>query len=713
MDHLFTTKQGVVKATPVQMIQYIVDGTNDFCTMKASIVKKQQQILSSIKSHILLYNTKLHTFKLVKVHTLIDHLDQFRFVNDILLSWLNGYLESIEHNSIDVEHDDDEHDDDEHDDDDVEHDDDEDDDGKAPHDKVRGKAPHDKAHRKAPHGKARGKARSSPHNKDEQPKTIVKMIKHNINVIRHFDLDTLQRYNMSGLYHNDAVHQEIVSCPRRSYIKYIKTSKPHYMRSEMVQYGLNLGVITESDAYDAMDFSHICRQVSRTEISAETIMSHHRHAIACNCHYLIKSFSFFLSADMNKPLRQYTHVSPMLSQHIKMLNDCITFAPPFPHDTFVYRFIHDDGHLKKLKVGDVHTNTGFTSASKSPFCKLDSEFGFVLIKIKIPAGRTGVGLMVETMSYFPQEEEIILPCGMQLKLVAVDKDVKYYHTVHILESAVVKRYEFEIVPKQPHLQLPPVEEPTVVSVEKLKLRKTTLRESIESFLKQSGKHVTINNVPFTCTTFDSTGMYKSLYSTTLPFGLALVSMNNNGKIEMMVEIVPDLISVNYIHRWQNNDNPKFSNDDIVSIAQTCAHMFDILKIHVYCDQRSQWFLANQGSSDVNHLQIEQLAQMTHTINYDFYIFVKTKQKRFSNSFASLYYGILNEMKEYALDSTQVSKVSILRNMLNIANKSDLEELFLFICESQPAMMDDLIQGLSIILNSDENPFLNEKYVITY
>lgn len=636
MKLTFATNQGPVHATPVEMLQYIINGsydmTNQTNTIPEKIFKKQRKILSSQKSHMIMYHTQLHVIKLIQVHKITSYLNkQYRFINDILASWLDTYLTTSLHN--------------------------------------------------------------------------ITQIKQNSWIIKHFDLRILQETNMTGLYFNDTIHQEIISCPRRSYVKYIKSSKPHYTRNELVQYGLNLGVIKERDAFDALDFAQVCSQVSKTEIPGQVIIEHHRHILARQCQYLVKNFSFYLSSLMNHHLRKHTPMHKQLGQHIEALVTCIHEAPPFPHDTFVYRFIHDDAHLKHLQVGDIHQDHGFTSASRNPFCEKDSEFGFVLVKIKLPGNVPGIGLMIETLSYFPHEEEIILPPSIQLQLVAVHDDVKYYHTLNILESIVVKRYEFVIIPTKlsPPTPLPLATKP--LPINNITLTGRTVRQKIESFLKHSPRQFTFNNVDFTCFPFDSTKSYQQLYSAAIPYGLVIFNINNHGKIELSIEIKPSVIAINYIHRFQNNDDPAFTDENIVTIGKMFAHLFDIPEIHVYCDYCSSWSLDKTRTQQIGcstHLMLS-----NYNINVDFYHYIHLKRPRFTTGANLFFYSILESMMEFSIDDP---KVQPMKQLMQSFHKTTTLEFYTYLATQEPMTLDTFIKWSETILNSDENPFLQPKYV---
>ena len=83
---------------------------------------------------------------------------------------------------------------------------------------------------------------------------------------------------------------------------------------------------------------------------------------------------------------------------------------------------------------------GFTSTTRDPFYSpgLKSNFGLVLIKVKIPANKN-VGLLIENFSLFPKEEEFLLPPYSKFKLLSKDDNFKYYHINSDFEKLITAK----------------------------------------------------------------------------------------------------------------------------------------------------------------------------------------------------------------------------------------------------------------------------------
>ncbi len=96
-----------------------------------------------------------------------------------------------------------------------------------------------------------------------------------------------------------------------------------------------------------------------------------------------------------------------LENQIKLMIQLIKNAPALIESHTVYRFVESDTYLRNLIVGDIYQDPSFMSTTRNPFYyKENYAFGFILIKIKLPAKTTGVGLCIEAYSNFPKEEKL-------------------------------------------------------------------------------------------------------------------------------------------------------------------------------------------------------------------------------------------------------------------------------------------------------------------
>ena len=90
---------------------------------------------------------------------------------------------------------------------------------------------------------------------------------------------------------------------------------------------------------------------------------------------------------------EYLTKSELVYNYSKKLIKIIKEAPSFDNDYIVYRFVTDDSYLNKLKIGNIFVETGFMSTTRDPFySNNENDFGFILLKIRLPKNIKGVGL---------------------------------------------------------------------------------------------------------------------------------------------------------------------------------------------------------------------------------------------------------------------------------------------------------------------------------
>ena len=131
---------------------------------------------------------------------------------------------------------------------------------------------------------------------------------------------------------------------------------------------------------------------------------------------------------------------------INKLGKLLLNTPPLKNDYYLYRFIWDDYFLRDIEKGDIFLDKGFISTTRDPFYSpgIKSNFGLILIKIKIPA-KKNVGLLIENFSLFPKEEEFLFPPYSRFKLLSRNDNFKYYHVNQDFENLITKKYEFEYI----------------------------------------------------------------------------------------------------------------------------------------------------------------------------------------------------------------------------------------------------------------------------
>jgi hypothetical protein len=403
------------------------------------------------------------------------------------------------------------------------------------------------------------------------------------------------------------------TCIRRSFIPHKSHLKPYYTVDEIIKLGMNMELIkipkkiTYDDFKDSLtkdDYVDMCSKIQTNDVSAEILIEHQNYIVENNMVGLIQYYTIQGSYFMNQYMRgmtKYEYRNDYLEENIKKMWELVLDSPAFDNDYILYRFVSTDEHLRDLEIGDIYTESGFTSTTRDPFYRNDLyKFGFILVKIKIPKGIKGVGLCLETLSHFPSEEEIILPPLTDFKLLAKDSDCEYYNPDDEFVSNVKTRYEFEWIgnnnvkfPKRPEL---PKKQMTKIidflTIEKVKT--ITIREKVDFLMKNSFDPMNRVKCKIGEQTFyvvaewyDSTGSYEEMYSIKTSDGFSLYSIYD-GYILFMIEIGEadgrSQIKVNYYTKYSRLNRQEIMGDDnFIKFISSIAYYFDIPNVVIYAD----------------------------------------------------------------------------------------------------------------------------------
>jgi len=242
----------------------------------------------------------------------------------------------------------------------------------------------------------------------------IRKLKYALDFLNNFDLKILENtYVQVFYYYANEVGKNITTCTRPSFLPHFYHINPYYTRSEIINMGLNMGLIkSNNEYYDTDKINQLCQLIRKEDINADILLKHQQHIISDNKVGLVQYYTLQGSYFMNQYLRNlvsYNYRNVYLENLIRIMWELINTAPAFDKPYILYRFIKTDAHIRSLKIGDEYIEQGFTSTTRDPFYRSDIfKFGFILIKIKIPANEIGVALCLETLSHFPHEEEILL-----------------------------------------------------------------------------------------------------------------------------------------------------------------------------------------------------------------------------------------------------------------------------------------------------------------
>jgi len=495
-------------------------------------------------------------------------------------------------------------------------------------------------------------------------------------------LDFIKDYNIAILsetyikvfyYYSNEVGKDITTCKRPSFMPHFYHITPYYTRSELINMSLNMELIKpNSEFYDVKRIEKLCKTITKNDIVSDTLLSHQKYIVKNNKVGIIQYYSLQGSYFMNQYLRGHTPYkrrNRYLEGLITNMWEVVNSSPEFDQSYTLYRFIENDSHIDHLKIGDQYTEPSFVSTTRDPFYNNNIfRFGFILIKIKIPGHTPGVGLCIETISHFPNEQEIIMSPLSILKLDKRDDNCIYYHTDDNFAVKVKTRYEFTYVGKK-KIEMPDLPSNlTNTTIDFLhidKIDSLSVHEKISHFVRkyiselyQFDVEIDKKNYTVVVEWYDSTAVYKDFYASQEKNGFSMYNITDN-YTTFMIEIGEDIngpfMYANYYFRYSiANKKPEFTQEAFIKFISSIAHYFGIPVVIIY---------SNYASCDLMNINREQFYGGNYSV--DIYNYLKNKKKRFNIDSMVLKAGF----NYYHFDRLRKTSPSA------ILNKSDRDELF--------------------------------------
>jgi hypothetical protein len=567
----------------------------------------------------------------------------------------------------------------------------------------------------------------------------------------YFDIDILYNTYIRVFYkYSVYTGKEITTCQRPSFHPYFYHLKPYFKQSEIINMGLNNEIIkSDIDIANITDetIKKLCENVRDNDMSFSVLLIHKEYMLDKSGLGMMQYYTLQGSSMMNRYLRDktlYKTKNETIEALIKPVWEMILDAPPFDKNYIFYRFIANDDFLRSLKIGDIFTEKGFMSTTRDAFYNSDVfQFGFILLKINVPKNKKGVALCLETISHFPQEQEIIFPPESKFKLKKKDNDCVYYHTDSKFGSKIKTRYEFDWIENgniifQRREALKTKMLPNLLQQERnISMDLMNRIKIFESdFVDKMGQmYITLNNTQYTvfCEWYDSTNVYNKFYAMKIKNGFSMYTLHK-GFILFFIEIGENdnkerQMQINYYVKYNIFDiNTVVSNEELINLYSMIAYYFDIHTIIIYANYVSSLTKIVEN----NTIRINDQEFGDGKINYakiyggsyciDIYNYFLHNKKRYDDMnilnkelFPKFSYYDLDILKKTSLNSLINKEDGELyqvyeKEYLELYKKNDnVADFYIWLVEAKCYLVEFLMPKLDIIFG-DNNPFRNDYYI---
>lgn len=565
-----------------------------------------------------------------------------------------------------------------------------------------------------------------------------------IQILSNYDVKQLKKTYMKIFYKSFVFNHYITNCKRPSFNSGMDHIMPYYTSKELYFMAYDWELIDKAEL-TLQELQHLCKKISKFDIPSKILLDHQMYIYDSKAIGLVKHYSLYGSYYMNRYLRKYKCFditsrdrsgdirNTNLENQINLMINLITNAPSFSKSHTIYRCVETDEYMQHLQIGDIYEDPSFMSTTRNPYYYQENyAFGYILIKIKLPENVDGLALCIESYSNFPAEEEIILLPTSRYKLLKVTENAPgEFH--HILNHKVTKKYEFEWVGsthtdgKQMVMYTDGAFEPPINNVHILDVFKEISQDNsyqyftiadkikyfrdqyINNFNNQFESKIGDVTYIFNMESYDSTNVYKQFFWHEVSDGIMLTSSNKKfGNINILIELGPE-IHLNYYFKYSVTDSGKTLDLSLESWIEWLSLMAYVMGSR-YVVIHSNYFIHYTDSDSVEQKQ----DKTRYTYSDDIYQYLKNKKKRFDG--ASLYitpnfdYGQLNYLSKHTPDNVlDIHDKDEVYRVAKLSGKTNLLDLYIYIAESHPKLLNLLISKFSKIYPSEVNPFENISY----
>ena len=587
-------------------------------------------------------------------------------------------------------------------------------------------------------------------------KTYKEKLEKNINFMENFDLNVLEEtYIKTFYYQSNKIGKNFTLCIKPSFLPFVNIN-PYYNRDELINLGLNLKIIKPDETYyDEKRLLQLCDKVSQDDIDSDTLLNHYLFIQFNNLQYYIKYYSFMGSYQMNYYIRNNSVKDKFIEKNINQFHSIISKSPAFNDTYYVYRLINNDDFLQDVKIGGIFEDKSFMSTSRNPFYNpVRNAFGLILMKIKLPKNKQGVGLCIENYSLFPEEQEIILnPC--RLKLVSKD-DTIYYHTDKKAQRSIKTKYEFIYVEQIPldinkisknydsELDIP------IIDLYNTKISGVKVEDKLNNFsnllplvntCKRFYVEVNKKQYLFSVNKMADKRIYekffflqKKKYSENDIIEELYITYQDEstGEILLMIEI-KDVISVNYLQKF-TGCNKEFNDNDLLELISGFSKLFQLYQVVIHPNYKPFSTFINIKPEEYHYVidnitdyhQVQKLSANIKIFNNDLMNYLIMKKNRFESINVKMNFkkGLLDKLKNIKVKEVFNEENYEIYSLIKKESLANLNELIIFFYKNYFYLLDKVITQINkyfdneLILNNlyyvfNSGTYLFEKQIISY
>ena len=421
-------------------------------------------------------------------------------------------------------------------------------------------------------------------------------MKYNLEIIKNYNLEILEDTSVKAFYYGSTnLGQSLSICKRKSFHPLLNHLTPYYNLNELIKMGQNMGMIkkeiTPIELQNTELHYNICNKIAKNDITFKEILNHKIYLE--KYHNKIIFFSIYGSYFINQNLRFYQENKtfnncpfPYYLEYSKKLTNIFNESPGLDKEYYLYRFIQNDDFLKNIKIGDTFIEPGILSTTRNPFYSPTelSQFGMILLKITIPKKYNKL-LLIEGLSVFPHEQEIIFPPFTKLQLISKDNDFDYYHTNNKIQKNIKKRYHFKIVGQEQIPTIPKILLQNIPTIDiTTKLFSPNFNDRKREFLSTLTSKGLVNiklpkqTIQFIAMSFDSLEAYQRVYYNRDNNGILLFCFNDYS-MKYCIEISDDLV-FNFQDRFFP-DSLDLTDDEIYYLIGIIGKLFSYTTAKVF------------------------------------------------------------------------------------------------------------------------------------